>query len=82
MHERTSVSAFDLHVLFELRLRDLKQEIAGCEAALQQPGPAQGQAALAEQLCRARTIVSLLRYLRVYLKPDGSLGGEGEPEPA
>ena len=76
------MSAFDLHVLFELRLRDLKQEIASCEAALEQPGPAQGQAALAEQLCRARTIVSLLRYLRVYLKPDGSLGGEGEPQPA
>lgn len=73
------MSAIDLHVLLELRLGPLKQEIASCEAALAQAGQADGRAALAEQLIRARTVLSLLRYLRVYLKPDGTLGGEGAP---
>jgi hypothetical protein len=73
------VSAIDLHVLFELRLGPLKQEIAGCEAALQQSGQEQGRAALAERLSQARTVLSLLRYLRVYLQADGSLGEAPPP---
>lgn len=66
--------AIDLHVLFELRLGPLKQEIAGFEATLGRAGQADNRAALAEQLIRAQTVLSLLRYLRVYLRADGSLG--------
>ncbi|HYF61615.1 MAG TPA: hypothetical protein VD886_02310 [Herpetosiphonaceae bacterium] len=76
------MSAIDLHVLFELRLGPLKQEIAGFEAALSQDGPDGHREALAERLRRARTVLSLLRYLRVYMNADGSLGSGTAPPPA
>lgn len=79
--EKASVKAIDLHVLFELRLGPLKQEIAAFEAALRQNDQEQGRAALAEQLGRAQTVLSLLRYLRVYLKADGSFGDDGAAPP-